>query len=172
VRSLRTQLVIAFSLLAIGATALFGGMAYSAAQEALQQSAQRVVQVTATERAESLRQRLEARRIRALSFLATTRPWCAGGGPQHATLSACRASLEAWQAIEGFQAAGMSRGQSAPVLLGPGADTLVQVPALASGQLARFRRNGGSASYLIRVEDPRNGIILTLRFDDLALEEA
>jgi signal transduction histidine kinase len=171
-KSLRTQLVVAFSILAIGATALFGGMAYSAAREALQESAQRVVQVTATERAESLRQRLEARRDRALSFLATAGPWCAGDGPQDATLSACRASLEAWQAIEGFEAAGMSRGWGAPVLVGSGADTLLHVPALAAGQLARFRRNGGTASYVIQVEDPREGVTLTLRFDDLeAIEE-
>jgi signal transduction histidine kinase len=167
-KSLRTQLIAAFSLLATGATALFGGMAYYAAREALQESAQRVVQVTATERTEALRQRLEARRMRAMSFLATTRPWCgAGSGPGDADVYACRASLEAWQAIEGFHAAGLSRGGAAPVLLGPGADTLLQVAPLGAGQLARFRRDGGTASYIIRSDDQAGGVSLTLRFDDL-----
>jgi len=137
------------------------------ARESLLESAFRVGEVTATERVQSLRQRLEGRRMRAMTFLAAARPVCIGVANGSADLSPCRETLETWQVIEGFAAAALTREEGAPVLLGPGANSLLQAPELASGQIARFSRSGGRASYLVRVEDAGEGATLTLRFDDL-----
>ncbi len=164
--SLRTRLILVFVALSIAATALFGSMAYSASRDTLRRVALQSVEVAAQERTEAFRSRIEARIDRAAAFLGAAPAACSRGG-SGGSADPCLQALERYRAIEGFSAALLTRPGSPPLLLGPRAAALGDVPAYPPGQIVRFGRDASDRPYyVVRARSPV-GTALTLRFDDL-----
>jgi signal transduction histidine kinase len=166
--SLRTQLILLFSALALGATVVFGVLAYNASRRALYAGALQVVESTAQERVDGLHRRLSARQGRTQAFLEAVRPRCAAETAL-ADSAECLRMLSLFQTTEDFSASALTRPNGAPLLLGPGAETLLASPPFAPGQLARVGSHGPGQSYfVVRAAVPGDaGVVLTLRFDDL-----
>jgi PAS domain S-box-containing protein len=168
--SLRSQLILLFTALALGATAVLGSLAYRASRESLTRNALRAVQATAQERTESLRRRLQARNDRAQAFLIAA---AVCGGPARsvgADRSECTRLLDVFRATEGFSAAALTRPGEPPITVGPNAAALAREPAFPMDQLARFGfHEPGHPYYVIRAASPQSGASLTLRFDEIEI---
>ncbi|HEX8395092.1 MAG TPA: ATP-binding protein [Longimicrobium sp.] len=157
--SLRTQLVLLFTLLSLGASAVIGGLAYRASESILRRNALASVQTAAHEREGALLRRLAGQRSRASSFLAATAAECASE-------ERCRYSLAVLRATEGFSGAVLTRPGQPPLGVGTVAG-VVDGGSWPARQLARFARRADGGPYYVIRADGAGGAVLSLRFDDL-----
>ncbi|HUA17532.1 MAG TPA: response regulator [Bryobacteraceae bacterium] len=142
--SLRTQLVSLLIALVLIATASFGSLAYSSSRAIMEGSAVREVAIAASARQQALIREITGERARAAALLKT-----AGLGCEPDETPCLRKVLADYVATGGATAARLVYRGRPPILAGPGAAGLVDVPLPTGNQVAHFERDSSGRPFYV-----------------------